>query len=73
MVPAVALLTHIIINGCLGCCRGGHVDMVRWLLQMGASLDELDLVGNTPLLYAIYGGHLEVGLASVLAPACLPL
>jgi ankyrin repeat protein len=47
--------------------------MVRWLLQMGASLDELDLVGNTPLLYAIYGGHLEVGLASVFAPACLPL
>lgn len=38
---------------------GGHLNMVRWLLQpeQGGSLDDLDVVGNTPLLYAIYGGH----------------
>eukprot|EP00035_Acanthoeca_spectabilis_P022998 m.447061 g.447061 ORF g.447061 m.447061 type:complete len:657 (-) comp19465_c0_seq1:64-2034(-) len=41
-------------------CWGGHIPMVRWLLRQGASLQELDLVGNTPLLYAVYGGHLEL-------------
>mmetsp|Transcript_7357 Transcript_7357/g.18890 ORF Transcript_7357/g.18890 Transcript_7357/m.18890 type:complete len:663 (+) Transcript_7357:184-2172(+) len=41
-------------------CWGGHIPMVRWLLSQGASLDEVDLVGNTPLLYAVYGGHLKL-------------
>jgi len=37
---------------------GGSVDVVRWLVdEQGASLDEVDIVGNTALLYAVYGGH----------------
>ena len=30
---------------------------MRELLDLGASLDDVDIVGNTPLLYAVYGGH----------------
>lgn len=41
-------------------CWGGSMDTVKWLLSLGASLDDVDIVGNTPLLYAIYGGHLSV-------------
>jgi ankyrin repeat protein len=41
-------------------CWGGNLEVVCWLLSIGASLDELDTVGNTPLLYAVYGGHLPV-------------
>lgn len=39
---------------------GGSLDMVRWLLSEGASLDDVDIVGNTALLYAVYGGHRDV-------------
>eukprot|EP00047_Mylnosiga_fluctuans_P003041 m.227128 g.227128 ORF g.227128 m.227128 type:complete len:668 (+) comp11542_c0_seq1:246-2249(+) len=41
-------------------CWGGNPDVIAWLLGMGASLDDVDIVGNTPLLYAIYGGHRSV-------------
>jgi len=41
-------------------CWGGHVGVIMWLLGLGASLDDVDIVGNTPLLYAIYGGHKDV-------------
>lgn len=41
-------------------CWGGDRAMVMWLLGLGASLDDLDVVGNTPLLYAIYGGHKDI-------------
>lgn len=38
---------------------GGHLDILLWLLEpeQGGTLDDEDVVGNTPLLYAIYGGH----------------
>eukprot|EP00036_Acanthoecidae_sp_10tr_P016488 CAMPEP_0206303040 /NCGR_PEP_ID=MMETSP0106_2-20121207/9032_1 /ASSEMBLY_ACC=CAM_ASM_000206 /TAXON_ID=81532 /ORGANISM="Acanthoeca-like sp., Strain 10tr" /LENGTH=737 /DNA_ID=CAMNT_0053733823 /DNA_START=349 /DNA_END=2562 /DNA_ORIENTATION=+ len=40
---------------------GGHLDVLRWLLdEEGASLDDVDIVGNTALLYAVYGGHRHV-------------
>jgi ankyrin repeat protein len=40
---------------------GGHLDVVRWLVDVeGASLDDVDVVGNTALLYAVYGGHRHV-------------
>ena len=39
---------------------GGSLSTVLWLLTRGASLDDVDIVGNTPLLYAIYGGHKDV-------------
>ena len=39
-------------------CWGGHVELVRWLIDScGADIGATDVVGNTPLLYAIYGGH----------------
>jgi ankyrin repeat protein len=41
-------------------CWGGHAATILWLLGLGASLDDIDIVGNTPLLYAIYGGHKAV-------------
>lgn len=39
---------------------GGDLEIVRWLLELGASLDDVDIVGNTPLLYAVYGGHKHI-------------
>mmetsp|Transcript_33212 Transcript_33212/g.86961 ORF Transcript_33212/g.86961 Transcript_33212/m.86961 type:complete len:720 (-) Transcript_33212:163-2322(-) len=40
---------------------GGHLKIVMWLVDMaGASLDDVDIVGNTALLYAVYGGHRHV-------------
>jgi ankyrin repeat protein len=41
-------------------CWGGNLEVVQWLLGTGAQLDEMDIVGNTPMLYAIYGGHMNV-------------
>lgn len=40
---------------------GGHLSLVIWLVdRAGASLGAVDVVGNTPLLYAVYGGHRKV-------------
>lgn len=39
---------------------GGNFQTVQWLMGLGASLDDVDIVGNTPLLYAVYGGHMNV-------------
>lgn len=40
---------------------GGHARIVRYLVdEEGASLDDVDIVGNTALLYAVYGGHRTV-------------
>jgi len=40
---------------------GGHEDLVSYLVESrGVQLGDLDVVGNTPLLYAIYGGHMNV-------------
>lgn len=40
---------------------GGHIEIVRWLVDVaGASLDDVDIVGNTALLYAVYGGHRDI-------------
>eukprot|EP00911_Craspedida_sp_UC1_P000687 UC1_evm3s523 len=41
-------------------CWGGQRDVMLWLQERGADLNQIDLVGNTPLLYAIYGGHLDL-------------
>eukprot|EP00049_Salpingoeca_infusionum_P011092 m.191107 g.191107 ORF g.191107 m.191107 type:complete len:708 (+) comp14835_c0_seq1:65-2188(+) len=42
-------------------CWGGDIKLVRWLLdEQGAELGSTDIVGNTPLLYAIYGGHRHI-------------
>ena len=41
-------------------CWGGNMETIAFLETLGASLDDLDVVGNTPLLYAIYGGHKSV-------------
>ena len=41
-------------------CWGGNMRTILWLLSVGASLDDVDVVENTPLLYAIFGGHVAV-------------
>ena len=41
-------------------CYAGHVDVVRCLLQHGASVHTTNLAGWTPLHGAASGGHLEV-------------
>lgn len=39
-------------------CWGGSFDVVKWLLETHQpDLSCTDIVGNTPLLYAVYGGH----------------
>eukprot|EP00729_Bicosta_minor_P009647 gene9647-16890_t len=47
---------------------GGNIPVIEHLIQhTKASLDERDVVGNTPLLYAIYGGHLSAVQALIKA------
>ena len=46
---------------------GGHVDLLLRLVdEHNGQLSQLDVVGNTPLLYAIYGGH-KVVIEALLA------
>ncbi|KAM3328708.1 hypothetical protein ACQJBY_026072 [Aegilops geniculata] len=39
---------------------GGHVDIVRYLLDHGANPDNVDMTGFTPLHEAVKGGHCEI-------------
>lgn len=39
---------------------GGSEAVIKALMAAGASLDDVDVVGNTPLLYAVYGGHKHI-------------
>ena len=39
---------------------GGHARIVNFLVEQGASLDDVDIVGNTALLYAAHGGHRQL-------------
>eukprot|EP00056_Hartaetosiga_gracilis_P018327 m.10546 g.10546 ORF g.10546 m.10546 type:complete len:837 (-) comp6638_c0_seq2:2236-4746(-) len=42
-------------------CWGGHEDLVVWLIDnFKPDLNSRDVVGNTPLLYAVYGGHRHI-------------
>lgn len=36
---------------------GGHNEIVRILLQKGAKVNHMDIVGNTALMYAVAGNH----------------
>jgi ankyrin repeat protein len=40
--------------------RGGHVGVVRWLVDQGAAINERNSGGCTALLYACHGGCLPV-------------
>uniref|UniRef100_A0A1I8BTT7 ANK_REP_REGION domain-containing protein n=1 Tax=Meloidogyne hapla TaxID=6305 RepID=A0A1I8BTT7_MELHA len=40
-------------------CCGGHVDVVRTLIQAGADVNALSSTRNTALIYACASGHLE--------------
>jgi ankyrin repeat protein len=39
---------------------GGHVELVRWLVEKGAAIHERDEDGKTPLIHASGGGHVEL-------------
>ena len=41
-------------------CRGGHLDVVRWLQEQGVPLDVADDTGAQPMHSACLNGHLEV-------------
>ena len=42
-------------------CWGGNLDLVRYFLdELHGNLSDMDIVGNTPLLYSVYGGHKHV-------------
>jgi ankyrin repeat protein len=40
--------------------RAGHIEVVRMLVQSGASINHLDESGNAPIHWAARGGYLEV-------------
>jgi hypothetical protein len=41
-------------------CKRGHVDVVQFLIESGADIDFQDIIGRTPLYFAIVGGGIEV-------------
>ena len=48
------------VNAMMYACRGGNVKVVRLLVARGASLNDVDSHGNTPLYYAAMYGHTAV-------------
>uniref|UniRef100_A0A1I7UCQ4 ANK_REP_REGION domain-containing protein n=1 Tax=Caenorhabditis tropicalis TaxID=1561998 RepID=A0A1I7UCQ4_9PELO len=44
----------------LNAAHGGFVDIVRLLLENGASVDQPDLMGWSPLMWGVYKNHLDV-------------
>jgi ankyrin repeat protein len=44
----------------MNACEGGHVKVVEWLLQNGATLAVSGISGNTPLLQAVIDGHRDL-------------
>jgi ankyrin repeat protein len=41
-------------------CLNGHAEAVRWLLQHGAEVNQVNEIGKTPLMFAAEGGHDQV-------------
>ncbi len=41
-------------------CAGGHVDVVKALLEAGANVEDHNENGHTPLMEAASAGHVEV-------------
>uniref|UniRef100_A0A7E4UPU9 KAP NTPase domain-containing protein n=1 Tax=Panagrellus redivivus TaxID=6233 RepID=A0A7E4UPU9_PANRE len=44
----------------LNACHLGHTDVVKLLLEAGASVDQADLMGWTPILWATYKNRLAI-------------
>lgn len=44
----------------MGACQGGHLAIVKLLLERGANIDQEDRHGQTSLIKAAENGHLEV-------------
>ena len=40
--------------------KNGHIDMVKYLIEKGASINDADISGDTPLDIAMKNGHSEV-------------
>ena len=41
-------------------CSGGHVEVVRALLEAGANIEDANENGHTPLMEAASAGHVDV-------------
>ena len=45
---------------CIGPPWGGHIEVVRFLVENGASVNILGRDGRTPLYFAALDGHIDV-------------
>jgi len=52
--------------------QNGHLELTRWLLDKGASLDTVDDRGNTPLTNYVRS-HCELEMAKLLLDAAIPV
>lgn len=41
-------------------CKRCHLDIVQFLIENGADIDFQDIIGRTPLYFAIVGGSYEI-------------
>ena len=52
---------HFDITILIAAARAGNLDMMRWFLKQGASIEETDDVwGRTALIWAAVNGHLDI-------------
>ncbi len=57
----------------MAAAEAGKKDVVKFLTEKIDNIDEQDVVGNTALIYAVQGGHLETVIALLDADADLTL
>ena len=41
-------------------CENGHLEIVKYLVENGANINEKNKDGDTPLICASINGHLEI-------------
>ena len=49
------------LDGLMKAAVGGHLDVVRFLLDRGADVNARNESGDTALTWAVRGGHIEGG------------
>lgn len=58
----VNVLTENVESALMGAAKRDHVEVVRYLLTMGADTTQVSGVGLLPVEYAILGGFYETAL-----------